>query len=121
MTKNNITTKYFWTPPINNLSHDNLSQSFNNNIYDTIKVEPLMSPSNAPSSRPQTSFYKKKSEKEIVDGIAALADKIYDKNKKQNILNYLKEHNVTSKKFLAGYQIIKRNPTLLLYLEIFII
>ncbi|CAB5350505.1 unnamed protein product [Rhizophagus irregularis] len=65
MTKYNITTKHVWTPPIigNNLSsHDNLSKSFNNNIYNnTIRVE-----------APQTSFYKQKSEKDIVDGISAL-------------------------------------------------
>ncbi|CAB4385543.1 unnamed protein product [Rhizophagus irregularis] len=93
MVKRNITTKHVWAPPINNLSRNNLSQGFNNNIYNKIKVEPLKSPSKAP----QASFYKQKSKKEIVDGIAALADNIYDENKKQRILDYIKDHHTTSK------------------------
>ncbi|CAB4482922.1 unnamed protein product [Rhizophagus irregularis] len=91
MTKYNITTKHVWTPPIigNNLSsHDNLSKSFNNNIYNnTIRVE-----------APQTSFYKQKSEKDIVDGISALDETVYDQNKKQKILDYIKEHHMTPEK-----------------------
>ncbi|RGB26494.1 kinase-like domain-containing protein [Rhizophagus diaphanus] len=90
MTKYNITTKHDWTPPIigNNLSHNNLSQSFNNNIYNnTIRVE-----------APQTSFYKQKSEKDIVDGISAFDETVYDQNKKQKILNYIKEHHMTPEK-----------------------
>ncbi|CAB4437573.1 unnamed protein product [Rhizophagus irregularis] len=92
MTKYNITARPAWTPPINSLSHNNLSRGFNNNMNNIIKVEPLKSPSKAP----QTNFYKQKSEKDIVDGIAALADDIYDRNKKQRILNYIKEHHKTS-------------------------
>jgi TPR repeat protein len=93
MEKYNITTKHYWLPPNNNLSRNNLSQGFNNNIYNTTKVEPLKSPSKAP----QTSSYKQKSKKDIVDGIAALADNIYDENKKQRILDYIKDHHTTSK------------------------
>ncbi|GBC27080.2 kinase-like domain-containing protein [Rhizophagus irregularis DAOM 181602=DAOM 197198] len=92
MTKYNITERSAWTPPINSLSHNNLPRGFNNNMNNTIKVEPLKSPSKAP----QTNFYKQKSEKDIVDGIAALSDDIYDRNKKQRILNYIKEHHKTS-------------------------
>ncbi|CAB4385541.1 unnamed protein product [Rhizophagus irregularis] len=92
MTEYNITERSAWTPPINSLSHNNLPRGFNNNMNNTIKVEPLKSPSKAP----QTNFYKQKSEKDIVDGIAALADDIYDRNKKQRILNYIKEHHKTS-------------------------
>jgi TPR repeat protein len=36
-----------------------------------------------------------KSKKDVVDGIAALPYKIYDKSKKQKILNYLNDNHVT--------------------------
>ncbi|GES83707.1 kinase-like domain-containing protein [Rhizophagus clarus] len=86
--KNNNITKYSWTIPISNSSHDNLSQSFNNNMYDAKEIKPLI-------SSPQISFYEQKSEKDIVDGIAAISDKILE-NKKQRILDYLKMNHVTS-------------------------
>ncbi|GBC05732.1 hypothetical protein RclHR1_00640020 [Rhizophagus clarus] len=63
--KNNNITKYSWTLPINNSSHDNLSQS--------------------------SSFYKHKSEKDINDGISgitAISDMLRE-NKKQIVLDYL--------------------------------
>ncbi|RGB37530.1 kinase-like domain-containing protein [Rhizophagus diaphanus] len=112
MTKYNINARSAWTPPIISLSHNNLSRGFNNNMNNIIKVEPLKSPSKAP----QTNFYKQKSEKDIVDGIAALADDIYDRNKKQRILNYIKEHHKTSEEifdWLSNNQ-SEANPLLVL-------
>ncbi|GBC06537.1 hypothetical protein RclHR1_00690027 [Rhizophagus clarus] len=86
--KNNNITKYSWTLPISNSSHDNLSQSFNNNMYDAKEIKPLI-------SSPQISFYEQKSKKDIVDGIAVISDKILE-NKKQRILDYLEMNHVTS-------------------------
>jgi TPR repeat protein len=109
MKKNYITTKHTWAPPIHNSSHDNLS---NDNLYITNKIEPL-TPSNEET---KPSFYKNKTEKDIVDGIVALPYKISDKNKKQGILDYLKEHNVTSNEifnWLSNNQ-SETNPLLVL-------
>ncbi|GBC06539.1 hypothetical protein RclHR1_00690029 [Rhizophagus clarus] len=85
MKKYNITAKHSWKPPVNNYNN-------NNYMHNTEKREPLMPTSKAP----QTSFYTQKSKKDIVDEIAAFGDHIYDKNKKQRILDYLKKNHVTS-------------------------
>ncbi|EXX77584.1 Ste7p [Rhizophagus irregularis DAOM 197198w] len=65
----------------NNSSHssrNNSSLSSRNNLSQTFKQK------------------GSKSKKDIVDGIAALPYKIYDKSKKQKILDYLEDHHVTS-------------------------
>ncbi|RGB37537.1 kinase-like domain-containing protein [Rhizophagus diaphanus] len=57
-----------------------------------------------------------KSKKDIVDGIAALPSKIYDKSKKQKIFDYLEDHHVTSKEILDWLKNNQNYPNSLLVL-----
>ncbi|PKY27108.1 hypothetical protein RhiirB3_459838, partial [Rhizophagus irregularis] len=79
----------------------------------------------SPSSRNYSSLssrdnlsqsFKQKESKDIVDGIAALPSKIYDKRKKQKILDYLEDHHVTSKEILDWLENNQNYPNSLLVL-----
>ncbi|CAB4490225.1 unnamed protein product [Rhizophagus irregularis] len=79
----------------------------------------------SPSSRNYSSLssrdnlsqsFKQKESKDIVDGIAALPSKIYDKRKKQKILDYLEDNHVTSKEILDWLENNQNYPNSLLVL-----
>ncbi|GBB93565.1 hypothetical protein RclHR1_21990003 [Rhizophagus clarus] len=95
-------TKHHWTPPFNNSSY---SSYVNNSSY-------------SPNDDLPQSFRKKgsKSRKDIVDGIATLPYKIYDKNKKQKILDYLNDHHTTPKEIFNWLLNNKRDPNSFLVL-----
>ncbi|GBC27071.2 kinase-like domain-containing protein [Rhizophagus irregularis DAOM 181602=DAOM 197198] len=86
---------------------------------------PLSRNNSSPSSRNYSSLssrdnlsqsFKQKESKDIVDGIAALPSKIYDKRKKQKILDYLEDNHVTSKEILDWLENNQNYPNSLLVL-----
>ncbi|GES83715.1 kinase-like domain-containing protein [Rhizophagus clarus] len=85
-TTSNITPRHNLSPSNNSSysSNDDLPQSFRNK--------------------------GSKSKKDIVDGIATLPYKIYDKNKKQKILDYLSDHHTTPKEIFNWLLNNKRDP-----------
>ncbi|PKY27109.1 kinase-like protein, partial [Rhizophagus irregularis] len=103
-------------------SHNNSLPSSRNNSSPSSRNNSSHSPRNnsSLSSRNNSSqgFKEKgsKSKKDIVDGIAALPSKIYDKSKRQKILDYLEDHHVTSKEILDWLKNNQNYPNSLLVL-----
>ncbi|GBC27069.2 kinase-like domain-containing protein [Rhizophagus irregularis DAOM 181602=DAOM 197198] len=101
------------------------TKSWNSSPSSRNNSSPSSRNNSSPSSRNYSSLssrdnlsqsFKQKESKDIVDGIAALPSKIYDKRKKQKILDYLEDHHVTSKEILDWLENNQNYPNSLLVL-----
>ncbi|UZO02653.1 uncharacterized protein OCT59_021132 [Rhizophagus irregularis] len=100
-------------------------EAINSKATKSWNSSPSSRNNSSPSSRNYSSLssrdnlsqsFKQKESKDIVDGIAALPSKIYDKRKKQKILDYLEDHHVTSKEILDWLENNQNYPNSLLVL-----
>ncbi|CAB5350340.1 unnamed protein product [Rhizophagus irregularis] len=100
-------------------------EAINSKATKSWNSSPSSRNNSSPSSRNYSSLssrdnlsqsFKQKESKDIVDGIAALPSKIYDKRKKQKILDYLEDNHVTSKEILDWLENNQNYPNSLLVL-----